>query len=189
MKKSLLLSFITIIVILALIYKYAEFSKNEETQIIKNQSPKEEIYTSNIMKNVNYSSKDAQGNEYVIYASEGEIDYSNTEVIFLKNVKAIIKLVQADNVKIFSDFGKYNINNFDTIFSKNVLIKYKENTIEGGYLDFSLKRNSMIISKNVIYTNPENTLEADNVEIEIDTRNAKISMFEKNDKINIKNKK
>ena len=189
MKKSLLLSFITIIVILALIYKYAEFSKNEEAQIIKNQSTKEEIYSSNIMKNVNYSSKDAQGNEYVIYASEGEIDYSNTEVIFLKNVKAIIKLVQADNVKIFSDFGKYNINNFDTIFSKNVLIKYKENTIEGGYLDFSLKRNSMIISKNVIYTNPENTLEADNVEIEIDTRNAKISMFEKNDKINIKNKK
>ena len=188
MKKSLLLSFIIIIFILAFLYKHIEFSKKKDTQIINNQSAKEEIYSSNIMKNVNYSSKDTQGNEYTIYASEGEIDYSDPEVIFLKNVKAIIKLVETDNIKIFSDFGKYNINNFDTIFSKNVFIQYKDNTIKGGYLDFSLERNSMIISKNVIYTNLENTLEADNVEIEIDTRNAKIFMFEKNDKINIKNK-
>tara|TARA_Y100000591_G_C21662960_1_gene608812 strand:+ start:169 stop:738 length:570 start_codon:yes stop_codon:yes gene_type:complete len=189
MKKSLILSFVIASVILIFVIKYSEFFKNGEIQTTNNQSTKEEIYTSNTMKNVNYSSKDAEGNEYIIYASEGEIDYSNTEVIFLKNVRATIKLVEADNIKIFSDFGRYNINNFDTIFSKNVLIKYKDNTIKGGYLDFSLKRNSMIISKNVIYTNPENTLEADNVEIEIDTRDTKISMFEKNDKINIKNKK
>ena len=188
MKKSLLLSFIIIIVVLAFTYKYTEFSEKKETQIIENQSTKEEIYSSNIMKNVNYSSKDAEGNEYIIYASEGEIDYSNPEVIFLKNVKAIIKLVEADNVKIFSDFGKYNINNFDTIFSKNVIINYIDNKIEGQYLDFSIERNSMIISKNVTLTNLNNTIKTDVVELNIKTKDTKIYMYDKNKKVSIERK-
>ena len=40
--------------------------------------------------------------------------------------------------------------NFDTIFNENILINYLQNNIQGGYLDFSLQRNSMIISDNVV---------------------------------------
>ena len=57
MKKSLLLSFIIIIVILVLIYKYTEFSKNKETQIIENKPTKEEVYSSNIMKKCKSNNK------------------------------------------------------------------------------------------------------------------------------------
>ena len=46
----------------------------------------------------------------------------------------------------------------------------------------------MIISKNVIYTNKENILKADVIEVEIDTKNTKIFMYEKDKKVNIKNK-
>ena len=145
------------------------------------------VYNSNIIENVNYTTKDADGNEYLINAIQGEIDFSNSNIIYLKKVKANIKLKNSENILITSDFGKYNSDNFDTIFSKNVIINYLDNKINGEYLDFSLIRNSMIISKNLIYTNLENVLKADVIEIDIKTKDAKIFMYEKDKKVNIKN--
>ena len=148
----------------------------------------EVLYNSNIIKNVFYSSKDSSGNEYIIYAKEGEIDYSNTNIVFLTEVDAFIKLTNSNEIKIDSSFGKYNINNFDTIFSKKVKIKYLENEITSEYVDFSLSRNSMIISKNVVYKNLENIMNADVIEINISNKNTKITRFNENDKVNIKSR-
>ena len=89
---------------------------------------------------------------------------------------------------ITSDFGKYNTNNFDTIFSKNVIINYLENKIIGEYLDFSISRNTMIISKNVKYFNPKNTLSADSIEMNIETKDTKIYMYDGFKKVNIRSK-
>ena len=61
-----------------------------------------------------------KGNEYILYASEGQIDLDNNRIIFLTGVKASIKTIDEEMIKIRSDFGKYNIDNYDTIFSKNV---------------------------------------------------------------------
>ena len=151
--------------------------------------PSEEIkYNSNIISNVNYTTKDADGNEYIIRALKGEIDYEKPNVLYLTKVNALVKLKNSNIVKITSDFGRYNSENFDTIFSKNVIIKYLENKITGEYLDFSLGRNSMIISKNVIYSNLENILKADVIEINIETKDTKIFMYEKEKKVNVKSK-
>ena len=46
----------------------------------------------------------------------------------------------------------------------------------------------MIISRNVIYTNLENILKADVVEINIKTKDTKIFMYDKDKKVNIKNR-
>ena len=168
--------------------------KTKDTKILMYEQEKkvsiksEDVgYNSNIIENVNYTTKDADGNEYFINAIQGEIDYSNSNIIYLKKVKANIKLKNSENILITSDFGKYNSDNFDTIFSKNVIINYLDNKINGEYLDFSLIRNSMIISKNLIYTNLENVLKADVIEIDIKTKDAKIFMYEKDKKVNIKN--
>ena len=85
-------------------------------------------------------------------------------------------------------FGKYNSENNDTIFSKNVVIEYLDNRITSDYADFSIGRNSMIISKNVVYTNLENILRADVMEMNIETKDTKIFMYEKEKKVNIKNR-
>ena len=45
----------------------------------------------------------------------------------------------------------------------------------------------MIISKNVVYNNLKNTLKADVIEMNIKSKDVKIFMYEKNNKINIKN--
>jgi len=157
--------------------------------ISETNTVEEEIYNSNIIKDVKYTSVDVKGNKYEITASKGEIDFSNTNIIFLTDVNAIIILADLNTIKISSSFGKYNTNNLDTIFSKNVLIKYLDNRITGGYLDFSPERNSMIISKNVIYNNPKNILKSDVVEIDLKTKDTKIYMHENTKKVRIKSKK
>ena len=143
---------------------------------------------SNIIKDVNYTTKDIEGNEYTINAVEGEIDYNNSNILFLTKVEAFIKLKNGEIITINSDYGKYNSDNFDTIFSKNVIIEYLNNKINGDYLDFSIKRNSMIISKNVTYSNLNNTLEADVIELNIKTKDTKIFMHEREKKVIIKSK-
>ena len=143
---------IGIILILILVLCFFYFKKStdvNDSAVIENKS-EETITTSNIIENVEYSSKDTGGNEYIIKAKEGETDISNTNIIFLKNVSATIKLKNSNKILIYADFGKYNIDNFDTIFSKNVIINYLEKKITSDYMDFSILRNSMIISKDVI---------------------------------------
>ncbi len=180
--------FLIFFFICIIIFTFSKITKNEKKIEIKDKTKEDIKVNSNIIKNVNYSSKDVKGNEYIINASEGEIDYSNTNVIFLTNVSALIKLKNSEIIKITSDYGKYNTINYDTIFSKNVEIKYLVNQINSEYLDFSIKRNTMIISKNVIYKNLENVMTADVVEIDIDTKDTKIFMYEDKKKVNIKSK-
>ena len=184
--KIFLIFFLIIISILLIFFKI--FKKDSKVSIEDAVIVEEKIYSSNIIENVNYSTKDADGNEYLITALKGEIDFKDPNIIYLTNVKAEIRLNQSDNIVIISDFGKYNTDNFDTIFSKNVIIKYLENKIVSEYLDFSINRNTMIISKNVIFTNLENVLKADVIEVDLKTKDTKIFMHEHNKQINIKNK-
>ena len=146
----------------------------------------ETIESSNIIEDVSYSAKDAKENEYFLQASEGIIDQNDSSFIFLTSVNANIKLKGYKLIEISSDFGKYNINNYDTIFSKNVIIKYLDNTIMGDYLDFSLDKKLMIISRDVTLKNNKSSLKADVIEVNIDTRDIKIFMYEENKKVNIK---
>ena len=188
---KILLFFIFLISILYLFY-YKFYKIDKTTTIsptidtIDNVDDTNLSYNSNIIEDVNYKSTDAQGNQYIISAKRGEIDYSEPNILFLTDVTGLIKLKNSDNIEITSDFGKYNSNNFDTIFSKNVLINYLENRIKANYLDFSLEKNLMIMSGKVIYNNLENILEADAVEINIKTKDTKIFMYENEKKVNIR---
>ena len=188
MKKSVLRIFIVSFIVIILIYVYSSFNKQNDVNKTSVETTNESSTQVNIIKDVNYSARDARGNEYLIYAEEGQIDISSDEIIYLTNVKASINIDQSKNIKIASNFGKYNINNFDTIFSKNVIMEYLDNKITGDYLDFSLERKSMIISKNVVYENSENLLKTDVIEINIETKDTKIFMYEKEKKVNISSK-
>ena len=190
MNKKLTGLIIILILILAYLIYYFKASiedkksNSQQTNSVQTEK-KNDLSSSNIIENVEYLSKDAAGNKYVIKASEGEIDIDNNNIIFLKNVSAIINLKNSNKVLIFADFGKYNINNFDTIFSKNIMITYMDKKITSEYLDFSIIRNSMLISKNVVYKDLENTLITDVIEINLKTKDTKFFMYNTNNKINI----
>ncbi len=193
MKKLNYKIFISLIIILIAIFFFFIFPKfSNEKNLVQNQNLeiKEDNFTnSNIIKDIKYSSKDLKGNEYIILSKEGEIDLNNNDIIFLKKVTAFIKMSKNnETITIVSDFGKYNTTNYDTIFSKNVKINYLNNQITSDYLDFSMIKNILIISKNVVYTNPENILKADIIELNTITKDTKISMYNSENKVNIKSR-
>ena len=190
-KKIILRTLIGALFFSILIFIYLKINYKEEEKIVvvekkENDFIEEQIESSNIIEDVSYSAKDTKGNEYFLKASEGIIDLNETDIIFLKSVKAIINLNNYKQIEISSDFGKHNINNYDTIFSKNVIIKYLDNLIEGEYLDFSWNKNLMIISRDVTLKNNKSSLRADVLEVNIETKDIKIFMYEENKKVNIK---
>ena len=69
---SLLILF-SLSIIYFIYFKYTK--KTDITEIELNKTDEEVIYKSNIIKDVNYTTKDADGNEYVIKALQGEIDF------------------------------------------------------------------------------------------------------------------
>ncbi len=197
MKKKIILG-VTLIILFFFLLNFFYFKssdkkkiveKKEKIELIEKQNKKiteERIESSNLIEDVSYSAKDTKGNEYFLKANEGTIDQNDSNYIFLTSVKAIINLKNYKLIEISSDFGKYNINNYDTIFSKNVIITYLDNKITGDYLDFSFDKNLMIISRDVILENTKNLLQADVIEVNIETRDIKIFMYEDNKKVNIK---
>jgi len=194
MKKINFLKFLLISSLVLLTwFIYTKYFKNNENLLSKpiNSSPsidEEVIYNSNIIKDINYTSRDLKGNEYVLIAKEGEIDLNNSDIIYLTDVTAYIKLIKnSELIVITSNYGKYNTINYDTIFSKNVIIDYVDNIITGDYLDFSMMNNLLIISKNVVYKNLENTLKADVIELDTTTKDTKIFMYNSSEQVNVTN--
>ena len=148
----------------------------------------EAVYNSNIIKDINYTSRDLKGNEYNLLAKQGEIDLDNSDIIFLTDVTAYIKLVKnSELIVITSNYGKYNTINYDTIFSKNVKIDYVDNIITGDYLDFSMMKNLLIVSRNVVYKNLENTMKADVIELDTTSKDTKIFMYNSDEQVNVTN--
>ena len=181
--------FFLIFAILILIYLiYSKNNKTSQITQIDDKIEEDNSYSSNIIREVNYTSIDTNGNEYIINALKGEIDYSKSNILYLTDVTAVIKLKNSEKITITSDYGKYNSENFDTIFSKNVIVKYLQNKISGEYLDFSLERNLMIISRDVVYANLKNILKADVVEMNLKTKDTKIFMYENKKKVNIRSR-
>ena len=187
--KYLRILFLILIVFTLIILSYKKIFKKDEKILTKTTIVEEEnTVNANIIKDVKYTSRDVKGNEYVITASKGEIDFSDSNIIFLTDVYATIILKNSNLITISSSYGKYNSNNLDTIFSKNVIINYLDNKITGEYLDFSPKRNSMIVSKNIVYTNLKNILKADVIEIDLKTKDTKIYMYENKKKVKIQSR-
>ena len=194
MKKKI---FLKIVLILSLIiitwFVYSEYFKEDKSKLSKPVNPTSEIeedavYNSNIIKDINYTSRDLKGNEYILIAKEGEIDLENSDIIFLTDVTAYIKLVKnSELIVITSNYGKYNTINYDTIFSKNVKIDYVDNIITGDYLDFSMMKNLLIVSRNVVYKNLENTMKADVIELDTTTKDTKIFMYNSDEQVNVTN--
>ena len=194
MKKKI---FLKIVLILSLIiitwFVYSEYFKEDKSKLSKPVNPpieteEEALYNSNIIKDINYTSRDLKGNEYILVAKEGEIDLDNSDIIFLTDVTAYIKLVTNSELIVFtSNYGKYNTIDYDSIFSKNVKIDYVDNIITGDYLDFSMMKNLLTISRNVVYKNLENTMKADVIELDTTTKDTKIFMYNSSEQVNITN--
>ena len=185
-KKFILRIFVLILFFIIFLLFFFKIDNKEQKTKIETEILEEKIENSNIIKDVSYNSKDSKGNKYNLKASEGVIDQKENNYIFLTIVKGAINLINYDLIEISSDYGKYNVTNYDTIFSKNVIINYLDNIIKGEYLEFSWDKNLMIISRNVTLKNNKSSLKADAIEINLQSKDVKIFMYEEDKRINIK---
>ena len=90
-----------------------------------------------------------------------------------------------DIIYIYSKTANYNKINNNTVFKKKVNVKYGNQTINSEILNLNFKDNLIEILQNVDYVNENTKIKADKVEIDLLYKKLKISMIDKNDKVNI----
>ncbi len=192
-KKTLIQLFLVLIVfaILAIIFFKYFYEKKEIEKIDSSTEKVSEISNKdkNIIKDIKYLSKDNAGNTYLIYAEVGEIASDKPDIIFLKNVHAKISIVNSEDIHIKSKFANYNSKNYNTNFYESIKVNYADHKIDCEYLDLLFVKNIAILHKNIVYKSSETNLFADRLEIDLITKNSKISMNNKKEKIEIIYKK
>ena len=182
------LSILLILIIGLFIYKF--YSKNLEVydkQLIgKNNT---ELNKNNLIKNLKYDVKFDDDTKYSITATESEITYiDNNEIVLMKIVKGIFEDKKGSTLKIESKNAIFNNNNYNTIFENNVKIDYMGNSILSDKLTLNFEENTVIIRDNIIYEGLQGLGKADNVIINLITKNIEISMNDQDDKIEITSK-
>ena len=170
------------------IFYYNKYFKKESQNVIEltqDTDLKKKNNETNLITNLKYFSIDKRGNKYEITSEYGEMDTSNSDVIMMENVKAIIEIYNSEPIIITSNFAKYNVKNYDTNFKENILVKYVDSKLNGENLDLSFQNNLMSMYNNIIYQNPDTKLIADKLEIDLITKDSKIFMNNKENKIKI----
>ena len=132
-----------------------------------------------IVENINYKSIDANGNEYNINASRGEISKDNENIIILKNVSGELKLKNKSNIYIKSDFAKYDSLNFDTYFYQNVSGFFKNKKIYYDNFDLLFKDNKAMIYNNIKFLDMNVEGNANKIKVDLLTGDIIITMLEK----------
>lgn len=204
-KKTLLQIFLTFfLVLITFVFIKNYYKKDTPTvQTKENKIDEKEVQKTekNLIKDISYTANNTKGDIYLLLASTGEIYLDNPNLMFLTKVEGEIKLTNGGRIDISSDFANFNNKTFETTFIKNVLVKRNEETIVGDELYLVLDKNEdqdknnnkmeeniIRMSRNVFYKKPGYNLSADILEVDLITKNLKIYMLDKNNKIIAKTK-
>ena len=196
MYKKILIQFLLLITIFIIVFStfFLYFNKKEKLKasslpIIKEKESLINDETGTLIKDINYSYYDTSGNYYELLSEVGKIDINNSDKIFMTNVVATIYLVDSSPVKITSKYANYNKINHETSFFENVKVTHLIHKATSENLDISFNDNIASMYNNIVYNKPGTKLKADRLEIDLITKNSKIFMDNKTEKIKIIDKK
>ena len=175
---------ISLTLILSVFFLNEIFKKDEDKDIIKIETTNK-VSDKNLIEGIQYFSKDVNGNTYLIESKTGKIDKENPDIIYLIDVRAKINFDKNDEIRVFSDKAIYNIENFDTEFIDNVKLLYEDSKLSCKNMLVKFSRNYAILSGNIVYNNLLTKLYADQMEIDLISRETKTSMINKKDKVKI----
>jgi len=183
--------FLFILLILGFVFnkyfKIKEPTVNQNINIPLNKDSSKSEF-SNLLKDVNYSTADLNGNKYEIYAKSGEMNIDNPNLILMKGVIAKITLNNNnEEILIKSDNAKYNNLNYETNFFENINVLYNEHKIVCNYMNLDVENNFLTLYEDLVYSGSKGNVNADRAEINLYTKDMKIFMDDqnKNVKINI----
>ena len=155
-------------------YFYKDLSENK----LGNEKSINENTNMNMISKINYKSSDMEGRIYNIMAESGYIDLLNTQVIKMNKVVANIKLKDGTLIVITSDFADYNSITYETKFSSNVVSKYLDHKVFSEFLIIDFKKNILEATHEMTYKNSNSVMRADKLEVNLITKDIKISNFE-----------
>ena len=157
--------------------------KNTENELNKEKNPN----SNNSIQNLKYKVKLPENKMYEIIANSSELTYkNNSEVIIMNKVKATFIDNKNKVIKIESDKAIFNNTNYNTDFNTNVKIEYLDNLISSNKLSYNFERNEILIQEDIIYEGVYGIIEADNILINILSKDIKVFMNNSNNKIKIK---
>ena len=203
MRKKTLVQVILIVFLIILIYLVFKnyYIKDQSITSIKKSNDsisklELEEDNNNLIKDINYTANNNAGDVYILLADYGETYIENQELMLLTRVNGKISMKNEADITINSDFANFNTKTFETTFINNVIVKKKDETITGDELYLILQQeedttqssenkdeNIIRISRNVFYKKPGYTLSADILEIDLITKNIKIYMIDKYNKV------
>ena len=192
----MLIQFLLLITIFIIVFStfFLYFNKKEKLKtsnlpIIKEKESLIDDETGTLIKDIKYSFSDSSGNYYELLSEFGKVDINNTDKIFMTNVVATIYLVDSSPVKITSKYANYNKIDHETSFFENVKVTHLIHKATSENLDISFNDNLASMYNNIVYNKPGTNLKADRLEIDLITKNSKIFMDNKTEKIKIIDKK
>ena len=196
MYKKILIQFLLLTTIFIIVFSTFFLYFNKKEKLITSNLPitqeKESLIddeTGTLIKDISYSFADSSGNYYELLSEVGKVDINNSDKIFMTDVVATIYLVDSSPIKITSKYANYNKINHETSFFENVKVTHLIHKATSENLDISFNDNLASMYNNIVYNKPGTNLTADRLEIDLITKNSKIFMDNKTEKIKIIDKK
>ena len=191
--KKLVQLFIFLILILSSFLFYFNFLKtNKTTDLKKNEfNGNSSLLESdnNLIKNLEYNVAFNNDTKYTITAEVSELKYENDiEIVEMQFVTAIYNDKEGIPVIITSKNAIYNNSNYNTKFFNSVKVIYLSSVILSEKLDINFNENIIKIYENVVYEGIQGTIKADNVKLNLITKNMEIYMQNNNEKVEILSK-
>ena len=191
MNYKIVIQLLLLTLVFFLIFYFYKDYLNEQNQSTFNELSNNIDITgiqNNVVKDIAYKRiYNSTGDEFLIKAFYGEFIDDNNEIIILTGVNALINRNDGSSVYIKSDKAKYDTINNNTNFINNVELTYLDNKINSNFLDIIFSQNLIQAYGNLVYQNIDYKLFADKMDLDIDTKNTKIFMFD-NSKVKIKKK-
>ena len=141
--------------------------------------------TTDLVKDVEYLTKDKNGNIYKILASSGKTNKNDTNILDLENVRGEINSEKRSTIYIFSDFAEYNSSELKSNFYSNVLVKYEDKQIMCQNLEINMDTNTAIAYNNVVVIDPKSIMKAGKITLDIVSKEIYINP-EQNEKSKVK---
>lgn len=193
MKKISIQLLLFFLVLLITIFTYQKYFKTQK--VAKDIKKKEFSNNSeidnknNVIKNLEYNVNFDDKTEYLITAETSELSYEdNIEIVSMENVSAVFKDKNGSSLIVKSDEAIFNNLIYNTIFEKNVKIEYTDHLIKSEKLILNFEEKVVIIQDNIVYDGISGVGKADNIKMDLVTKDIKIFMNEPKNKVEIVSK-
>ena len=181
---------IFLLLILSFLLFYFNFLQTNKSSDLKKIELKENSSDlesdNNLIKNLEYNVAFDNDTKYTVTAELSELRYEdNIEIVEMQFVTAIFNDKDGIPVIITSKNAIYNNSKYNTKFLNNVKVIYLSNVLLSEKLDINFNENIIKIYENVVYEGLQGTIKADNVKINLITKNMEIFMQNNDKKIEI----